>query len=142
MASVLALVSISCEVIPELSKQNPQLTPSSSAQTQNFSDEQVVNYAKAVLKIETHRQQAYQNLQQLIGDEPPEILCNQPKTFKGLSREAQKVAVSYCVTSKSVAEESGLSEDQFNIITLRLQSDEELKKRIQNAMIRLQKEQS
>lgn len=141
MASLLAVSSLSCEMLPNFSQQTPQLTPSSSAQTQNFSDEQISNYAKAVLEIETHRQKAYKNIQNILGSSPPDITCNQPDSFKTLPKEAQGIAVDYCVTSKQIIENSSLTNEDFNTITVRLRTDKDLKMRIQNAMIRIQRKQ-
>ncbi|MGH2416085.1 MAG: DUF4168 domain-containing protein [Microcystaceae cyanobacterium] len=130
-----------CGVIPEFSWQSPQLIFSSSAYTQDFSDAQVINYARAVLLMESHRQQAYLDIQQIIGQPPPEIVCNQPSTFRHLPTNAQKIAVNYCTISKKIVENSGLSTTQFNAITVRVQSDQDLERRIQNAMIRIRQQQ-
>jgi hypothetical protein len=100
----------------------------------------VTNYARALLKIESYRQQAYQNIQQILGKTPPEIACHRRETFNNLPTEAQKIAVSYCRNSISIVENSGLSRSQFNDITRRLRSDQSLKERVQNAIIRIQRE--
>jgi hypothetical protein len=42
--------------------------------------------------------------------------------------------------SISIVENSGLSRSQFNDITRRLRSDQSLKERVQNAIIRIQRE--
>lgn len=141
IASLLAAMSFSCEVIPDFSRQPSPLTPSSSAYTQNFDEKQINQYAQAVLQIENHRLQAYQEIQALMGNSPPEITCNQPKTFKSLPQKAQKVALNYCFQAKKIAEESGLTDEQFNTITVRLKTDQNLKLRIYNALIRIQREQ-
>jgi hypothetical protein len=138
---VLAAMSILCGVIPEFSWPTARLVFSSSARTQEFSDEQITKYARAVLEIETRRQQAYQKIQAIMGQSPPEIVCNQPETFRNLPREAQKVAVDYCTSSKKVVEKSGLTVAEFNNITTKVQTDPELKRRIQNAIIRIRQEQ-
>jgi hypothetical protein len=140
MASLLAMMSLSCEVLPEFSRQTPQLTPSSSA-TQNFTDEQINNYAHTVLEIENQREKAYQRIQEIIDGSPPDIACDQGDTLKKLPKEAQEVAVEYCINSQQIAQKNGLTEAQFNSITLRLQSDPDLKIRIQNAMIYIQRKQ-
>ncbi len=140
VASVLAAIGILCGVVPEFSCQSLRLTFSSSAYTQDFSDEQVMKYAQAVLLMESLRQQAYQDIQQIIGDSLPNIACHQPNTLRNLPPDAQKIATDYCRTSKQIVENIGLSISQFNAITTRVQSDQNLERRIQNAMIQIQRE--
>lgn len=137
IASFLAMMSVLCGVTPEFSWQSPGIIFSFSAYTQDFSDEQINKYARVVLEIESRRLQAYQKITQIIGQSPPEIVCNQPDTFRNLPREAQKIAVDYCITSKKMVEDSGLTVAEFNAITLRVRSDPGLEKRIQNEMIRI-----
>jgi ABC-type transport system substrate-binding protein len=139
MASVLAAIGIFGGIVPEFSWQSSRLTFNSSAYTQDFTDTQINNYAAAVLKIEEERQQAYREIQKIIGKSPPAIVCNQPNTFRSLPPEARKIAVNYCNTSKRIAQKSGLTVDEFNAITARLQSDQNLKRRIQSAMIRIRR---
>lgn len=136
MASLLAIFGIlqGCNLLPIFP---PKPSPSVS----NFSDEDITNYAQTVLKIESQRQNAYQRIEKIIGDPPPEIACDRPKTLQQLPTEAQKVAVKFCNQSKKIAQESGLTSNQFNAITETAQQDETLKKRIQNAMIRVRQSQ-
>ena len=141
VSCVLAAMSILGGAIPEFSSQSPKLIFSSLAWTQEFNDEQITKYARVVLDIETRRQQAYQQIQQIIGQAPPNIVCNQPDTFRTLPRVAQKIAVDYCISSKSLVEKSGLSVSDFNSITMRIRSDTELERRIQNEMIRIRQKQ-
>jgi hypothetical protein len=140
VASVLAATAILCGIVPEFSSQSPRLNFSSSAYTQDFNDQQIANYARAVLLMESYRQQAYKDIQRAIGQPPPEIVCNQPSTFRNLPSEAQKIAVNYCKVSKKIVENSGISVSQFNTMTTRIRSDQNLERRIQNAMIRLQQQ--
>ncbi|MEM8779349.1 MAG: DUF4168 domain-containing protein, partial [Cyanobacteria bacterium P01_G01_bin.49] len=116
-------------------------SPGSSPPVSSFSDEDVTNYARTVLKIESQRQVAYEQIEEIIDDPPPEIACDRPKSLQQLPTDAQKIAVEFCNQSKKIAQESGLSSNQFNAITEKAQKDETLKKRIQNAMIRIRQPQ-
>lgn len=140
VASLLVLMSLLGGFIPEFSWQSSHPIFSSSAYTQDFNATQIANYARAVLQIEPHRQQAYQAIQKILGQPPPEIVCSQPNSLRKLPREAQRVAVNYCKISKKIVEGNQLSISQFNQITVRVRSDGELKRLIQNAMIRIQRE--
>ncbi len=129
MASLLVVISIlyGCNLIPSF-----------SGQSTSFSDADVTDYAQTVLQIESQRQIAYQKIQQLIGQQPPKIACDRRETLQQLPTNAQKVAVEFCNNSKKIARDSGLTSSQFNAITEQAQSDNQLKQRIQNAIIELQ----
>ncbi len=137
LVTVLAILGVVGGVIPEFSWQKNKFSFNYFAYSQDFNDTQIVNYANVVLSIEPLRQDAYQKIQKIIGRTPPNIACDQKETFKGLPNEAQKVAVNYCNQSRLIVQNSGLSVNQFNDMTLRVRSDQELKRRVQNAMIRI-----
>ncbi|MGK7930029.1 MAG: DUF4168 domain-containing protein [Microcystaceae cyanobacterium] len=141
MASLLAVMGVVGGTIPEFSRHPLQLSFGFSAYTQDFNEAQIEKYAKAVLEIETLRQTAYQQIQEIIGRNPPNIICNKPNSFKELPRDAQKIAVNYCNKSKSIVQNSGLTVRQFNDLTNRVRSDQALKRRVHNAMIRIQRQQ-
>lgn len=142
LVSVLSTFSLLSGVVPEFSRQAPLLIFSFpvNARAQEFSNEQIRKYARAVLDIEAHRRQAYQDIQTIIGRQPPEIVCNQPTTLRNLPANAQKIASNYCKTSKTIVERSGLGVSAFNAITTRAQEDQNLKRRIQNAMIQIRRQ--
>jgi hypothetical protein len=132
MASLLAIIGIlyGCNVVPTI-----RVQPSPS--NLEITDKDIKNYAKTVLKIESQRKIAYQKIEQILGDPPPEIVCDRPDTLKQLPPDAQKVAVEFCNNSKKIAQESGLTSSQFNQMTQKAQKEETLKKKIQNAMIQV-----
>ncbi len=136
MASLLALIGIlhGCNIVPTFSRQDPSLTS-------EITETDITNYAKTVLTIESQRQIAYQKIEDIIGDPPPEIACDRPHTFRQLPTEAQKIAVDFCNRSKNIAKESGLTASKFNVMTQKAQGDETLKQQIQNAMIEVRQKQ-
>jgi hypothetical protein len=109
---------------------------------ESLSNEEIENYAKAVLAIEDSRQNAYNEIQQINNDEPvPDINCTQPETINVLSGDIKKIAVNYCNQSKKfISETQGLTMARFNGITVSAQEDLDLQRRIQNELIRLQKQ--
>lgn len=139
ITSVLSTVGILLGFVPEISWHSTHVVFNSSAYTQDITNDLVNKYAKAVLQMETYRQQAYREITQIMGQTPPEITCNQRDSFRGLPPSAQEIAVNYCNRSKKIVESSGLSTSQFNAITLRVRSDDSLKRRIQNEIRRLQR---
>jgi hypothetical protein len=90
--------------------------------------------------IEIQRKQAYQEISRILGKSPPAITCNQRESFNNLPANAQRIAVDYCNNSKKIVQDSGLTAAQFNAITNRISSDDNLRRRVQNEMIRLQRE--
>jgi hypothetical protein len=139
LASFLAMLGLVWGIIPQVSWDLSQITFSTVALTQEFSDSQVMSYARAILLIETQRQQAYQQIQKIVGQEIPDISCNRTESLRQIPRDAQKIAVQFCNNSKKIAQNSGLTTPQFNAITERVNQDPKLKKRIQDAMIRIRR---
>lgn len=102
---------------------------------------EIEKYSQALLKIEQSRLAAFRKIKEMEGGrQVPSIVCNQPKTIVSLSsRTAREIVTTYCQRSQKIVEESGLTIERFNNITLKLQSDESLKRQIHNTLIRLQK---
>ncbi|CCH94948.1 Similar to tr/P73461/P73461 [Microcystis aeruginosa PCC 9432] len=140
IVTFLAVIAILGGVIPEFSWTTAVVSFRSSAYTQDFTADQIKRYATAVLLIETQRKQAYQAISQILGKIPPAITCNQRESFNNLPANAQKIAVDYCNNSKKIVQDSGLNATEFNAITNRVRSDDNLRRRVQNEMIRLQRE--
>lgn len=115
-------------------------TPSPIPTLSAVSSQEVKNYATAILSIEQNRQTAYNDIQKLNNDEKvPDINCTKPDTMKDLRKSIQDIAVNYCNKSKKIIEGHSLTMGQFNAITVSAQGNPELKKRIQNELLRLQK---
>ena len=102
---------------------------------------EIVKYSQALLTIEETRLQAFEDIKKIGGGEKvPTIVCNQPSSIQSLrTRRARDIARKYCQRSQKIVEESGLSIQRFNNITLKLRNDESLKRQIHNTLIRLQK---
>lgn len=100
--------------------------------------EEIANYARAVMALESKRQDLYPKIQQFIKKQQvPDINCTKLDTISSLSRDAQKLAVAYCKEAKQVIESNNLTITQFNQITVTAQANLNLEKRIQTELIRL-----
>ncbi|BFM41199.1 DUF4168 domain-containing protein [Synechocystis sp. LKSZ1] len=138
IANSLALLGLLGGVIPDWSGRFPvPVTFSQLAYSQEFSPTQINRYAKAVLDIEAERKVAYRKIQDLIGRVPPNIVCNQKESIRQLPKEAQSIAVNFCNRSKKIAQASGLSPTEFNTITDAARKNAPLKKRIQQAIVKI-----
>ncbi|MBW4645190.1 MAG: DUF4168 domain-containing protein [Goleter apudmare HA4340-LM2] len=111
-----------------------------NAQTPAVNNTEINSYAQAVLAMEPARQKAFEEIKKLIGGkEVPKIVCNDPNSMNGLSSQAKDIAVNYCNHSQKMVEGQGLSIERFNLITVELQSNNELKRQVYNRLIHLQR---
>ncbi|MFQ4145452.1 DUF4168 domain-containing protein [Chlorogloeopsis sp. ULAP02] len=101
---------------------------------------EIIGYSRALIKIESARQQAFENIKKIIGNrEVPKMTCNDPNSLNSIPSEARDIAVNYCNRSQEIVKENGLTPEQFNKITVELQNNEDLKRQIYNMLIHLQK---
>jgi len=141
VAGTLATTGILLGIAPDLS----QKTLTAAFQTaalaqQNVSQQEIMNFAKAVLAMEPLRQSAYSDIKRIIGPAPvPNIVCSEPSSFNRLPETARQIAVNFCNRSRDFVTSNGLTTERFNELTRRVQSDADLKRRVQNAMIELQR---
>ncbi|OBQ13544.1 MAG: hypothetical protein AN482_04220 [Anabaena sp. LE011-02] len=110
------------------------------AQTLNINNTEVTNYAKAVLGMEPVRQQAFEEIKKLIGSKDvPQVICNDPTSINALPGKAKDIAGNYCNHSQKIVEDSGLTVERFNKITVEIQNNNNLKKQLYNTLLYLQK---
>ena len=115
------------------------LIPAASAQSrQEFSDGEILNYARAVLGIEPKRKQTYDEIRQIVGDSVPTVVCSETGSLNRLKREARDLATDYCSHAQKMIEQNNLTVPRFNQITRQQQTDPQLQQRIQNALRQLQ----
>ncbi|MEH2121524.1 DUF4168 domain-containing protein [Nostoc sp.] len=102
---------------------------------------EINSYAQAVLAMEPARQNAFEEIKKLIGNgEIPKIVCNDPNSVKDLPTKAQDIAKNFCTLSEKIVKDNGLSNDQFNKITMELQNNNTLlKQQVSNTLLCLQK---
>lgn len=117
----------------------PRLTWGSAAHAQesfNYSEEEIRNYARAVLVLESRRHAVANEIKKIVG-EVPRIVCDEPTSFNSLSGNAPKLAVSYCDQAKRTIEAKGLTVSRFNEMTRRQQNDSRFRQRIQSEILQL-----
>lgn len=139
IVATLASVGILSGIVPGLSGNSPQLVSSNSAYAQDISKSELTNYAKAVLAIEPLRLSAYDEIKKIVGS-VPSLVCDPKQISRGLPRNAQGIAINYCNQSKKIVESNDLTIARFNNITVQLQSDSNFQKKVQNELIRLQRQ--
>lgn len=137
VVGAIATVGLVAGVIPDLSARSHSQIFNSAAFAQ--SNDEIRNYAKAVLAMEPVRQQAFDEVKRITGGNPPAIACNRPESFSQLPGNARAIVANYCRRSKEIVESNGIGINLFNDLTARLQKgDANLKQRISQELMRLQ----
>lgn len=140
IVGVLSAVGLLSGLAPGLSGRLPVLVTGDSALAQTITDAELVNYARAVLAIEPKRQAAYEEIQKKSGSASvPAIVCSDSTSINKLPGNVRNIAVKFCNESKTLVEKNGLNIARFNEITTLQQNDSALQKRIQDELIRQQK---
>lgn len=139
VVSAIATVGLLSGLTFNTSRSDNAVLFSAAAYAQDVNDTQVSNYAAAVLKAEPVRQQAYDEIKNIIGSSNiPPIVCNKPESLDSLPGNARSIAVDYCSQYKQIVESNGLTIGRFNEITVNMQNNSNLKSRIQAEMLRIQ----
>jgi hypothetical protein len=97
--------------------------------------EQVIQYARAAYEIEQVRRRNYAQAKRILGGNVPEDVCRQqtiPSEVKGICEDFSRRAA-------EIIKRNGLTYGQFNDITRRKDRDPELRQKIQQELLRLQK---
>lgn len=108
------------------------------AQGVGVNDNEVRSYARIVLQMEPRRQTVLRDIETIIGEKPEEIPCYQTRPLRRLPQDARELALSYCNAYRELIEREGLRVSRFNEITKKAQADQDLKRRIQDAMLAIQ----
>ena len=139
LVGTISTLGLVAGLVPDLSRSSSTLVFSAVAYAQEFSDTEVTNYARAVLEAEPLRQTALNEIKQMIGSgEIPQIACYKKDSLNHLPESVRSIASNYCNQYESIVKKYFDSFEQFNQITRNVQSDPNLKKRIQDEMLRLQ----
>ena len=137
-AGIISAAALAFGGVPGLYGQSPSLVFGASAQAQEISNQEITNYARAVLAIEPRRVEAYNEIKGMAGGSVPRVVCNETKEINRLSGGVRGIAVNYCQQAKKVIETNGLTVNRFNQLTLLQQANPAVKQRIQAELLRLQ----
>jgi len=118
----------------------PTPTPVSAAElAKNIPDQEIKNYAKAVVAIEQIRKTTNQEMATLAeGKKFDAVHCTQPETISGLPTKMQELAFSFCNKARAISEANGLTIPRFNAITTNAQKNAELQRKITEQLTVLQ----
>lgn len=138
LVGTLATMGVVVGITPDLAQKSP-LSLDNAAYAQSLNQDEIRNYAQAVLAMEPLRQSAYNDIKRIIGSEPPDIVCSQPSSFNNLPRNARNIAVNYCNRSREIVRRYFNDLSRFNTITEQVRNNADLKRQVQNTMIELQR---
>ena len=111
----------------------------SSVQATSLDNAIIRSYALSVLDIENIRQQRSADIASMLSvDTLPSISCNNPDSIRGMNRDVREVVVEFCASSIEIVEGHSLSIEQFNTITEMMNSNADLRDRVQAELINLQ----
>ncbi|HBE16159.1 MAG TPA: hypothetical protein DEG17_18770 [Cyanobacteria bacterium UBA11149] len=138
-STIASLATIATILSGCASKSASNLTTSiSTVPPESVKPEEIANYARAIMAIESKRQGLYTQIQQVIKKQQvPDINCTKPDTISSLSGDPQKLAVAYCNQAKEAIESNKLTITRFNEITVTARDNPNLEQRIQTELIRI-----
>ncbi|MEO0541248.1 MAG: DUF4168 domain-containing protein [Cyanobacteria bacterium P01_A01_bin.105] len=121
--------------------------PLSAVHAQTVTNEEITNYAEAVLTMDAGRQQAYAQISDIMVSEQLDVAnytltCPNAQTLNDvpnrLRSRVRPILIGYCNGARTIVEESGLTVRRFNAITEAHRSDDELSQRIRDEILTLQ----
>lgn len=144
-SGVLALVGITMGLIPEVAVRSPS-NPSNPitisfdrhAQAQEFTPEEIENYAKAGYQVELLRREVYQEIKNSINQPPPDIACDRQETLNDLEPEVKAIADRYCLRSREIVEQHNLTADRFNELKTYYDRQDSFYQQVQSILMKLQ----
>ena len=137
-STMLAGIGLSFGLIPKMSLNSPAISFSITASAQEFTQEEITNYAKAGYEVELLRRDIYQEIKTSIDEPPPNIVCDRQETLQELQPEIREIAERYCIQSQQIVLENNLSIDRFNELKGYYDRRDEFYQQVQNTLIELQ----
>jgi hypothetical protein len=125
--------------VPEFKPQLGGVNFSSVAYAQNFTEEEVVNFARAGFAVEMLRQKVYQEIKAIINEPPPNIACNQPDTINNLSSNIRGIVDDYCKQSTQIIRDNNLTIARYNQLKKLYDREGEFYQQVQGVLIQMQK---
>lgn len=143
LAGLVGVVGLPSSLLPH---QIPLVTVAAIAQAEDFTAEEISQYASAVLEMDGYRTDAYTRIKDLlltvnmdIGE--VDVSCSN-QNISGVPRsvrqDVEEILFGYCNLAREIVEGYGLSPQRFNEITSAHQHDNMLSEKIQQELIRLQ----
>jgi hypothetical protein len=125
--------------IPVFKPQLGEFSFSNVAYAQNFTEEEVVNFARAGFGVEMLRQKVYREIKEIIDRPPPNIACNQPNTINNLDSNIRVIVDNYCKESTQIILDNDLTIARYNQLKKLYDREGEFYQKVQTVLIEMQK---
>lgn len=136
--SILAGMGLVTGYVPEISMQHRSISFSTNVSAQQFTSEEITNYAKAGYEVELLRRDVYQEIKTLIDAPLPNIVCDRQETFNNLNPNVREIAERYCNQSQQIVQRNNLSINRFNELKSYYDQKDEFYQQVQNILLKLQ----
>lgn len=142
-AGILAAMTLISGVAPKIALGSnflsaQRLTTESTVYAQEYTPEEIANYAKAGYEVELLRQQVYQEIKSIVNQPPPDITCDQPETMNNIPANIRGIANSYCDRSRQIVRENNLTVQRFNQLKTNYDSGGSFYRQVQEQLLNLQ----
>jgi Domain of unknown function (DUF4168) len=127
------------EIKPQFGELSFSLNFSTIARAQNFTQQEVVNFARAGFYVEMLRQKVYREIKEIINQPPPNIACNQPETINSLSSNIRGIVDDYCKQSTQIILDNNLTIARYNQLKKLYDREGEFYQQVQSVLIQMQK---
>jgi hypothetical protein len=140
IAGILAAMSLLSGVIPKITfSSNRFLNWDNIAYAQEYTSEEIYNYAKAGFEQEMLRQQVYQEIKSMVNQPPPDITCDQPNTMNNIPTNIRGIVNNYCNRSRQIVGDNNLSIQRFNQLKIYYDRGGSFYQQVQQQLLNLQK---
>ena len=135
---ILTAISLVSGVSPQISWQTKNLIWSDSAFAQQFTPEEISNYARAGFQQEMLRQQVYQEIKSIVNQTPPDITCDRPESINSIDQNIRGIVNNYCQSSDRIVRENNLSVERFNQLKNYYDRRDSFYKQVQEQLLNIQ----
>lgn len=137
-SSILATMGLMGGLVPKISIQPSSISLANQAYAQEFTPEEIANYAKAGSEVEQLRRQAYQEIKSITNEPPGNIVCNQEETRENLDPQVQAIANRFCNQILQIPERNNLSNSRYNELTSYYERQDNFYQQVQSVLLKLQ----
>lgn len=148
LAVGLAVGALGLVGLPFMSSVPAPLTAQPAIAQSSVSDDEIRNYAMAVLAMDEPRKQAYTAIEAMLTSDgrisvnEVALTCSSARNLgdvpRSIRRDVEKVLFGYCNQAREIVASNGLTPQRFNEITNTHQEDETVSELIQQELILLQ----
>lgn len=135
----LSLTAVFGFLMPSYSGSQKSLTWYNHAHAQEYTPQEIRNYARAGFQVELLRQQTYQEIKSIVNQAPPQIVCDRSETMRNIPVNIRGIANNYCNQTHRIVRQNNLSFSRFNQLKNRYDSRGSFYREVQQQLINIQK---